>query len=454
MKSSTRAFIAVAIAALVGIGLIAWKSKIGHGATVEVTAADIELLLADAPPQALAQLAASEEARKQLADNLRTTLSIAEEARAAGYANKPEIRRQLEIQRAVLLATAYAKKHQEGGAATQSALDKLVSQAEIEEFYKAPTNDVKFKETIEDIKKQGAPELQAEELETARKEYASLFILARKAEEEMKQWDEKEKRKFELQLQQQQARVLIQAYAEDLTKRIEAKPEEIEAYLKENPELDEAGAKTKAEDVLKQIRGGGDFTALAKKYSSDGSRSKGGDLGYFTRGRMVPEFEQTAFNTPVGQVSEPVKSQFGYHIIKVTDKRANNAGGQPTEEVRASHILIPISTGQPENPMMPAPDPRARAKTQIETEKQEKLLEEIKKRSRVVVAENFKVPEPKPGAAMPPGMGMRPPAMEDEPGHEGHNHGANGEELAPAGARPAPSARPATPNSNQRPPRQ
>jgi hypothetical protein len=170
---------------------------------------------------------------------------------------------------------------------------------------------------------------------------------------------------------------------------------------------------------------------------------------------MVPEFEQTAFNTPVGQVSEPVKSQFGYHIIKVTDKRTGNAGGQQTEEVRASHILIPVSAGQPENPMMPKPDPKASAKAQIEAEKQEKLLEEIKKRSRVVVAENFKVPEPKPGAAMPPGMGMQaPPAMEEAPGHEGHNHGANGEELAPAGASPAPSARPAAPNSNQRKPRQ
>ena len=60
---------------------------------------------------------------------------------------------------------------------------------------------------------------------------------------------------------------------------------------------------------------------LAKEFSEDpGSKDKGGDLGYFGKGHMVPEFEDAAFNTAVGQVSSPVKTQYGFHLIKVNDK--------------------------------------------------------------------------------------------------------------------------------------
>ena len=85
---------------------------------------------------------------------------------------------------------------------------------------------------------------------------------------------------------------------------------------------DEAAVKAKAEALLKQVKGGADFAALAKKESEDDqSKAQGGDLDYFGRGRMVKEFEDVAFSLPVGQVSEVVKSSFGFHIIKVTDKK-------------------------------------------------------------------------------------------------------------------------------------
>lgn len=80
--------------------------------------------------------------------------------------------------------------------------------------------------------------------------------------------------------------------------------------------------KEEADAIEKELKGGADFAALAKEKSTDtGSKVNGGDLNFFGKGQMVPEFEEAAFKMKVGEVSEPVKSQFGYHIIKLTDKK-------------------------------------------------------------------------------------------------------------------------------------
>ena len=77
-----------------------------------------------------------------------------------------------------------------------------------------------------------------------------------------------------------------------------------------------------ANQVLAKLKAGGSWDQLAKQYSTDpSSKDKGGDLGYFGRGQMVPQFQDAAFNAKVGQIVGPVKSPFGYHIIQVTDKK-------------------------------------------------------------------------------------------------------------------------------------
>jgi peptidyl-prolyl cis-trans isomerase C len=81
------------------------------------------------------------------------------------------------------------------------------------------------------------------------------------------------------------------------------------------------GTEDDAKAVFEQLRKGADFAALAKERSKDPSSSEGGDLGYFTRDRMVPEFADAAFKLQVGQISDPVKTEFGWHIIKLEDKR-------------------------------------------------------------------------------------------------------------------------------------
>jgi peptidyl-prolyl cis-trans isomerase C len=88
-----------------------------------------------------------------------------------------------------------------------------------------------------------------------------------------------------------------------------------------------------AQSVLKEARGGADFAELAKKYSADGSAQQGGDLNFFTKGQMVPAFDQAAFAMKPGDISDIVTTQFGYHIIKVTDRRPPST--VPFEQVSA-----------------------------------------------------------------------------------------------------------------------
>jgi peptidyl-prolyl cis-trans isomerase C len=76
-----------------------------------------------------------------------------------------------------------------------------------------------------------------------------------------------------------------------------------------------------AKAILAQLKGGADFATLAKEKSKDPGAAEGGDLGYFTKEQMVPEFSEVAFKLGKGQLSDPVKTQFGWHIIKVEDKR-------------------------------------------------------------------------------------------------------------------------------------
>jgi len=104
---------------------------------------------------------------------------------------------------------------------------------------------------------------------------------------------------------------------------------------------DENAAKTKINEIYNELMNGADFETLAKEKSEDGSAEKGGDLGWFGKGQMVKEFENASFTGRIGQIQKPIKSQFGYHIIKVT-ARSNKkyALEKIVNEIRASATTL------------------------------------------------------------------------------------------------------------------
>lgn len=122
-------------------------------------------------------------------------------------------------------------------------------------------------------------------------------------------------------------------------------------------------AKAKAQDVLKQVKAGGDFAALAKAQSQDpGSAPGGGDLGFFPKGQTDPAFEAAAFGLKPGGVSEVIESQFGYHVIKVHEHRA--ARTAPLEEV--SGQIREFLTGQQRESAIQAFLATVKAKRKVE----------------------------------------------------------------------------------------
>ncbi len=120
---------------------------------------------------------------------------------------------------------------------------------------------------------------------------------------------------------------------QEIEDKAEVTESEIKEFYEKNPENFKKGAEVrarhilvdteeKANDIMASIIKGESFAELAKTFSKDkGSAQNGGDLGFFSRGKMIPEFEETAFSLKKGEVSKPVKTTYGYHIIEVTDRK-------------------------------------------------------------------------------------------------------------------------------------
>ncbi len=152
-----------------------------------------------------------------------------------------------------------------------------------------------------------------------------------------------ETEEYKSQLEILKKDLLIQAGVKNVLDAVTVTDEEVKSFYEGNPEMFKGEASVRAKHILvdseekaKEVKavidGGVSFEDAAKENSSCPSSSQGGDLGFFTRGRMVPEFEDAAFALAIGEVSEPVQTQFGYHLIKVEEKTPEVA--KSLEEVK------------------------------------------------------------------------------------------------------------------------
>ena len=194
----------------------------------------------------------------------------------------------------------------------------------------------------------------------------------------------------------------VQRYYDDNQQQY-ATPEQVRAshILLKTEGKDDAVVKKQAEDLLAKVKGGADFAALATKFSEDEvSAAKGGDLDFFGRGAMVKEFDDVAFTLKPGETSDVVKTQFGYHIIRVMEKKPASTRSLDESKVQIEEILK---------------SERAQKEAErISTELAGKLtkpadLDTVAKGRGLTVAEtpSFARDEPIPGLGMAPAIGNR-----------------------------------------------
>ena len=136
---------------------------------------------------------------------------------------------------------------------------------------------------------------------------------------------------FKTQLAEAKEQLLQKTFIVNKVKELatdEAVKQRYDEFAKEQSTKEEVKARhilvateEEAKAIAEELKKGGNFEEIAKKKSSDSSKEKGGDLGFFSKGQMVKQFEDAAFALKVGEVSAPVKSDFGWHIIKVEEKR-------------------------------------------------------------------------------------------------------------------------------------
>jgi peptidyl-prolyl cis-trans isomerase C len=237
----------------------------------------------------------------------------------------------------------------EGGDVTQGELDEFAEQSGV------PKDDPQYQATVQQL----IPQLVSIEIAKAYAQEHNMTVSDKEVDQELAKIKEQvgdqarasgqdvsNQEAYELALKQNN--ITEDQLREDLRENIlpvqevqkrvagDAEPsdEEIQRYYKENKEaqfttpeqrcvrhiLFNKDQKEKAEEVKQQLEKGGDFAKLAKENSQDpGSAEKGGDLGCLGKGATVPEFEQAAFGAEQGEIVGPVKTEFGYHILKVTD---------------------------------------------------------------------------------------------------------------------------------------
>ena len=399
-------------------GLLFVQCSSSSPKTVKLTAQDMQLIFQElVPPQQQQQIASDPEEKKKLVADIKKLLAVAQVAEQEGYAEHAELKTQLSFQLDRALNDAYRKKNP----------DAKVGDEEINAYY--ATNPKDFDDFLQSNPR-AAQQAQGPQREELKKQLGEFKVIAQRARKDGLDRDDLTR----LQILLTRSQALAGAYLGDLQKNADklVADADVEQYYKDHPadfdeirvrhilistqpkpdseeESDPKDAKDgkakdakdakakkpadkpktltkdealkKSQELLERARKGEDFAKLATENSDDqGSKDKGGEYDFFAHGKMVPEFEKAAFALQPGQISEPVETQFGYHIIKLEERRAAAA---PTADDKVRQQIV----------------------EKLKQEKIEARIEEITASSDVVVPEDFdttpKVGQPQTSSAMP-----------------------------------------------------
>lgn len=430
---NSKPFIAFFLVIIIAAGLLITQNRVTGVSNITITAKEIESWFKLLPPEQLKGMVSQPEPKKLLVDNLKEMFTLSQEAERVGVAANADAQSELDIMEKVTLAGLYRNLKQKED-------PKLVEVTEVdkEEYFKKNPNA--FNDFITaNARLKTASESQREAL---RPQFAELMILLERAKKSGLEKDPGYKLMFQIQRAsylatrvQQQLRTSLPVSDDEIKQQYETAKADFEetrarhilvmypdqrktteeAMKKAEKKEGEAApapttakpatkeeAKKLAEEILAKIKTGEDFAKLAETYSDDpGSGKMGGDLGFFKKDvSFVEPFKSTVFGLKPGEMSGIVETQFGYHIIKVDERR-----------------IPELDEGL-----------KAELKEKVLDKKFLEKIDALKAKNTVVIEEGFNFPAIDPNAVSPPPPAhanpqANPQANPTSDGHEGHDHG-------------------------------
>lgn len=397
MKLSIKVIAMMLLLGMLASGLLFVQCSSSSPKTVKLTAHDMQIIFQElVPPQQQQQIASDPEEKKKLVADIKKLLAIAQVAEQEGYAEHADLKTQLSFQLDRALNDAYRKKNP----------DEKVPDEEINAYYASHPKD--FDDFLQGNPR-AAQQAQGPQRDELKKQLGEFKVIAERARKEG--LDREDLTRLQILLTRSQA--LAGAYLGELQKNADklVADGDVEQYYKDHPaDFDEVRvrhilistqpkpenedeseakdakdskdsknkkpadmpktltkdeARKKTQDLLDRARKGEDFARLATENSDDpGSKDKGGEYDFFGHGKMVPEFEKAAFALKPGEISDPVETQHGFHIIKLEERRTA-ASPDADEKVRQQIV------------------------DKLKQEKLEARIEEITASSDVVVPEDF-----------------------------------------------------------------
>lgn len=391
MRLSTKVIAMMLLLGVLASGMLFVQCSSSSPKTIKLTAQDMQTIFQELlPPQQQQQIASDPEEKKKLVSEIKKLLAVAQVAEQENYAERAELKAQLSFQLDRALNDAYRKKNP----------DAKVPEEEVNAYYASHPKD--FDDFLQGNPR-AAQQAQGPQRDELKKQLGEFKVIAQRARNEG--LDRENLTRLQILLSRSQA--LAGAYLGDLQKNADqlVADADIEQYYRDHPSdfdeirvrhilistqpapegedegdakdakdkkpaskpktltKDEALKKTQA--LLERARKGEDFAKLASENSDDpGSKDKGGEYDFFARGKMVPEFDKAAFALKPGEISEPVETQFGFHIIKLEERRT---AASPDSDQKV----------------------RQQITEKLKQEKIEAKIEEITASSDVVVPEDF-----------------------------------------------------------------
>lgn len=282
----------------------------GSGDFKELTEADMIAFANTLPEPQMRQLAQNPTQRKSMIDQFKKMFGLAQAAIAEGLDKGEDYAKPLELDKARVLAMAHAKRN-EGFQVAKTDIDAYVA-AHQKDF----DNDLAY------VTKNSKQTPDQTQLDQFKAQWGELQVRAEKARQAGLEKDPG----VQIQLKFQRGNLLANLYSRKLDKQFEITEADKTAYFTQNPDAHPDKVQAKVAALLERIKQGETFEKIADEVNEDGTKGQGGDLGWFGKGAMDPDFEKAAFALKAGEISQaPVKSSFGFHLIKVVERRKAQA---------------------------------------------------------------------------------------------------------------------------------